>query len=122
MEEVKIFENGEVKDISNATWTNQVAKYFIYLSFEVKQNLDNALVIQLSENVIINLSEKKVNFMPKSEVEQIVKDIQFLEAFQQGTSLYIDKNKMKNIYREPSVSRMRRLALRRFQSFRIRIS
>lgn len=70
-----------------------VDKVVYYKGYEVRENFDNALVIQLSENVIINLSEKKMNFMPKSEVEQIVKDIQFLEAFQQGTSLYIGKNK-----------------------------
>ena len=41
MEEVKIFENGELRDISNATWTNKVAKAFFELSFDnVNQNFE----------------------------------------------------------------------------------
>ena len=41
MEEVKIFENGEVRDISNATWTNKVAEAFFELSFDnVNQNFE----------------------------------------------------------------------------------
>ena len=41
MEEVKIFENGELRDISNATWTNKVAEAFFVLSFNnINQNFE----------------------------------------------------------------------------------
>ena len=73
MEEVKIFENGEVKDISNATWTNQVAKYFMYLVFEIKQNFeefDNYLAEKYPEGV----SVEELNNYLKDNFDELLEE------------------------------------------------
>lgn len=65
-----------------------------YNNFEVRKNADNTMNIELSENLMINISKSKVNFVPRSELEQIVKDIRFLEAMNQGKALYIGNKKL----------------------------
>lgn len=97
MEEVKIFENGELRDISNATWTNQVAKYFMYLSFEVKQNF---------EKVDDYLAEKYPNGVQVEELSNYLRDNfdELLEEFDmydpEENKVYDDREEdyMENVY------------------------
>ena len=97
MEEVKIFENGELRDISNATWTNQVAKYFMYLSFEVKQNF---------EKVDDYLAEKYPNGVHVEELSNYLRDNfdELLEEFDmddpEENKVYDDREEtyMENVY------------------------
>jgi hypothetical protein len=65
-----------------------------YYGFEIMKNSNGKFTIRLSENLCIDIANNKINFELKTELEQIVKDIRFLEILQQGTSLYIGKEKL----------------------------
>ena len=97
MEEVKIFENNEIRDISNATWTNQSAKYFMYLVFEVKQNFEEF------DNY---LAEKYPDGVPVEELSNYLRDNfdELLEEFNmydpEEGKIYDDREEeyMENVY------------------------
>lgn len=65
-----------------------------YDCFEVVKKADKTLHIRLSENLELRISENKVHFDPKSDLETVIRDIRFLEALQQGSGLYIGKKKV----------------------------
>jgi hypothetical protein len=65
-----------------------------YSSLEIMQNSNRKYMIRLSENLCIDIGNNKIDLKLKTELEQILKDIRFLELLQQGTSLYIGKEKI----------------------------
>ncbi len=65
-----------------------------YDSFEIRKNFDKTFSIKLSENLIINTGKSKFDFNPLTELDQVIKDIQFLEAVPYGKALYVDEHKI----------------------------
>ena len=97
MEEVKIFENGEVKGISNATWTNQAAKYFMYLVFEVKQNFeefDNYLAEKYPNGVSV---EELSNYL-RDNFDNLLEELDMHDPEEE--KVYDDREEeyMENVY------------------------
>lgn len=67
-----------------------------YDEFELTRKPDGKFIIQLSENLYIDMGGKKFQFTPVTELEQVVRDIHFLEMIQQGSSFYIGTRKICN--------------------------
>lgn len=65
-----------------------------YDSCEIRENSDKTYSIWLSENLIIDLGKEKFDFHPMTQLEQIIKDIQFLEALTYGNTFYIGGHKV----------------------------
>lgn len=60
-----------------------------YKEFEIRKSAGKSIIIQLSENLYIDFRKNKINFKAKTYIDQIVKDIQFLDALKNGKSMYI---------------------------------
>ena len=99
MEEVKIFENGELKDISNATWTNKVAKEFIELSFNnINQNfeqVDNYFVEMYPNGVSVEEISKYI----EDNCENLIYELDMHDPEMEKT-YYDDREEtyMENVY------------------------
>lgn len=65
-----------------------------YDSFEIRKNFDKTFSIKLSENLIINTGKSKFDFKPLTELDQVIRDIQFLEAVPFGKALYAGEHKI----------------------------
>lgn len=62
-----------------------------YRNFELTVEANKNRYIRLSENLSLGIDESKIYFNPKSDFNTIINDIQFLEALQHGSGLYIGK-------------------------------
>lgn len=71
-----------------------VDEQVFYDSYELTKNKEGNFIVRLSENLSINMGTSKFNFKPITEIEKIMKDIQFLKALQQGSTLYVGKRKV----------------------------
>lgn len=65
-----------------------------YNSFVIRQNADKDFAIQLSENLTLEIGNNKIVFDVKTKLEQVIKDIKFLTALQQGSTLYIGQKQI----------------------------
>lgn len=65
-----------------------------YEEFEIRKNADETCSIRLSENLVINTAERNFNFEAVTELDQVIKDIQFLEALPYGQAFYIGNHKL----------------------------
>lgn len=65
-----------------------------YNSFVVRQNTDKDFAIQLSENLTLEIGNHKTILDANTELEQVIKDIKFLTALQQGSTLYIGQKQI----------------------------
>ncbi len=65
-----------------------------YDNFEIRQNMDNTWLIKLSENLIIHIDQRKFDFKLMTDLTQIIRDIQFLEAMPYGKTFYIGERKI----------------------------
>lgn len=65
-----------------------------YNDFEIRKNSDQTFSIKLSENLIINTGRSKFDFKPMTELDQVIKDIHFLEAIPFGKAFYADEHKV----------------------------
>ena len=99
MEEVKIFENGELRDISNATWTNKVAKEFIELSFSnINQNfeqVDNYFAEMYPDGVSVEEISKYI----EDNYENLIYELDMHDPEMEKT-YYDDREEtyMENVY------------------------
>ncbi len=71
-----------------------VDEQIYYQSYELSKDRDGHFVIHLSENLSINMEKNKFNFKPVTELEQVMRDIQFLKTMQRGSALYIGDKKV----------------------------
>lgn len=65
-----------------------------YDNIKIRKNIDKTFSIRLSENLIINTAEKNFNFEALTELDQVIKDIQFLEALPYGQAFYVGSHKL----------------------------
>lgn len=65
-----------------------------YEKFEIRKNADETFSIRLSENLVINTAERNFNFEALTELDQVIKDIQFLEALPYGRAFYVGNDKL----------------------------
>lgn len=65
-----------------------------YSAFELRKNMEQAVVIQLSKNLCIDIRKKKTYFKPLTDIEGVIKDIRFLEAVRRGRSFCIGRDKI----------------------------
>lgn len=65
-----------------------------YDSFEIRKNVDKSFLIKLSENLSISIGKSKFNFRLGSDLDNIIKDIQFLEAVPYGKTFYVGEHKI----------------------------
>ncbi|MBD5463924.1 MAG: hypothetical protein HDR24_12880 [Lachnospiraceae bacterium] len=65
-----------------------------YDNFEIRKSDDETFLIKLSENLIINTGKSEFNFEALTDLDQVIKDIQFLEAFPYGKAFYVGKHKL----------------------------
>lgn len=85
-----------------------------YDNFEVVRKADETVYIRLSENLELRLSENKVHFDPKSDLETVIRDVRFLEAMQHGSGLYIGKRKVLG-YKEQKLGSNLQKAIRDYK-------
>lgn len=85
-----------------------------YDNFEVVRKADETVYIRLSENLELRLSESKVHFDPKSDLETVIRDVRFLEAMQHGSGLYIGKRKVLG-YKEQKLGSNLQKAIRDYK-------
>lgn len=64
-----------------------------YDSFELRKDGDKTFSVRLSENLVIDINKRKFIFEPMTDLEQIIKDIKFLEAMRCGRTWHIGKRK-----------------------------
>lgn len=60
-----------------------------YKEFEIRKSAEKNTIIKLSDNLYIDFEKNKINFKAKTYIDQIVKDIQFLDVLKNGKSVYI---------------------------------
>lgn len=65
-----------------------------YSGFELTVKANDNKYIRLSENLSLGIDENKIHFNPKSDFNTVINDIQFLDALQHGSGLYIGKKKV----------------------------
>jgi len=92
-----------------------------YKCFEVTKKADKTLYMRLSENLGLRISENKIHFAPKSDFTTVIKDIQFLEAIQQGRGLYIGKKKVL-AYDRPKLNRNLEKTIKDFKLIQLAIN
>ena len=85
-----------------------------YDNFEVVRKADETVYIRLSENLELRLSENKVHFDPKSDLETVIRDVRFLEAMQHGSGLYIGKRRVLG-YKEQKLGSNLQKAIRDYK-------
>lgn len=74
--------------------TFKIDEEVYYDSFEIRKNGDKSFSIKLSENLIIYFERRNFEFNLKSDLTQVIKDIQFLEAMQYGKTFYVGEHKV----------------------------
>lgn len=65
-----------------------------YKEFEIRKSTGKSAIFQLSENLYIDIGVNKIEFKAKTYIDQIMRDIQFLEALKNGKSFYIGNTKI----------------------------
>ncbi len=65
-----------------------------YDNFEIRKSGDKTFLIKLSENLSINTGKSEFNFEVVTGLNQVIKDIQFLEALPYGEAFYVGKHKL----------------------------
>lgn len=65
-----------------------------YDSYKIRKSADETFLIKLSENLIIDTGKSKFNFEAMTDIGQVIKDIQFLEALPFGKTFYVGKHKL----------------------------
>lgn len=65
-----------------------------YDNFEIRKSDDKTFLIKLSENLSINTGKSEFNFEVVTGLNQVIKDIQFLEALPYGEAFYVGKHKL----------------------------
>lgn len=65
-----------------------------YDSCEIRENRDKTFSIKLSENLTIETGKGKFDFHPLTELDEIIKDVQFLEDIPYGKVFYIGEYKI----------------------------
>ena len=65
-----------------------------YKEFEIRKSIGKSVIFEFSENLNIDIGVNKIEFKAKTYIDQIVKDVQFLEALKNGKSFYIGDTKI----------------------------
>lgn len=65
-----------------------------YKEFEIRKSTGKSVIFEFSENLYIDIGVNKIEFKAKTYIDQIVKDVQFLEALKNGKSFYIGGTKI----------------------------
>lgn len=60
-----------------------------YKEFEIRKSTEKSVIFQLSENLYIDTGVNKIEFKARTYIDQIMRDIYFLEALKNGKSIYI---------------------------------
>lgn len=60
-----------------------------YEKFVMTKDLNDMYIIQLSDNLSLNTKTNKVNFESITELDEIIKDVNFLKGMEAGNKLYI---------------------------------
>lgn len=99
MKEVKIFENGEVRDISNATWTNKVAKEFIELSFNIVNQNFEKVDNYFAEMYPNGVSVEEISKYIENNYEKLIDELDMQDPEMEKT-YYDDREEeyMENVY------------------------
>lgn len=99
MKEVKIFENSEVRDISNATWTNKVAKEFIELSFNIVNQNFEKIDNYFAEMYPNGVSVEEISKYIENNYEKLIYELDMQDPEMEKT-YYDDREEtyMENVY------------------------
>lgn len=99
MKEVKIFENSEVRDISNATWTNKVAKEFIELSFNIVNQNFEKVDNYFAEMYPNGVSVEEISKYIENNYEKLIYELDMQDPEMEKT-YYDDREEtyMENVY------------------------
>lgn len=59
-----------------------------YDSFEIRKNADETFTVKLSENLSVDFGKNQFDFKPLTELNQVIKDIQFIETVPYGNAFF----------------------------------
>lgn len=65
-----------------------------YKEFEIRKSTGKSVIFQFSENLYVDIGVNKIEFKAKTYIDQVMRDIQFLEALKNGKSFYIGNTKI----------------------------
>lgn len=65
-----------------------------YKEFEIRKSTGKSVIFEFSENLYIDIGVNKIEFKAKTYIDQVMRDIQFLEALKNGKSFYIGNIKI----------------------------
>ena len=65
-----------------------------YKEFEIRKSTGKSVIFQFSENLYVDIGVNKIEFKEKTYIDQVMRDIQFLEALKNGKSFYIGNTKI----------------------------
>lgn len=65
-----------------------------YKEFEIRKSTGKSVIFQFSENLYVDIGVNKIEFKAKTYIDQVMRDIQFLEALKNGKSFYIGDTKI----------------------------
>ena len=72
----------------------KIDEKIFYENYKTRKSVDETFLIKLSENLIINTGKNEFNFKAVTDLEQVIKDIQFLETLPYGKAFYIGEHKL----------------------------
>lgn len=77
-----------------------------YSSYELFKNKEGSFIVKLSQNLSINMDKCTFSFKTVTELEKVMRDVHFLKAMQQGSTLCIGKRKIADYSNAKFDSRM----------------
>lgn len=84
----------EIIDWKNMSEPFKIDGKVYYENFKIRKGDNASFLIKLSENLIINTGKNEFSFKAVTDLEQVIKDIQFLEKIPYGKAFYVGEHKL----------------------------